>query len=674
MLPEYLRYWGLSKPPFSLTPDPAMLYMSGQHQEGLLRLKYAVVSNKGGALLVSENAGDGKTSLLARLRQELQDYYEGHCRTVFIDHPTLTANQMVGEIARQLGVRSNTTDKLTLLNELREHLLQCHREGVKCVVILDEGQMLCHRPDILQELRILLNFCVSDSFLLTFILSGQKPLDEAIRAMPEFYQRLPVRFFLRNLGKEDTRELIRYRLRQAGVAEEKEIFSDDGYTGVFNYSKGCPRVICSVADLSLIIAHSRWSRQVDFVSVSQACSDMNRTEGGYHYFYFLKSFSESAEAKAPGHAPAITGNEAGQPVVEINPAEAPESRFADGSTKTAPPDMPAALETETPEAEEPKHDAASEPEIGQSNSLRMRFEIVEPAPVMPVDENMTVQLEPASPPEPVVQSPVVQRPEGIKCSFCGLELEPGAILCPNCGEELVSGKKPEPDLVRPSGVRPVNAGTGPEVPVNDVQDTGPADEVVCRSCGRTAIPVAAGACPACGATLDDDPAELELVRGIERCGFKRLVASRRYLECGAAPDPLSDELVLLAPGRFWRHAAVAQFANGSGGIGFIGRCGLSVRGTGIVIMLRGEDERIAYSDLRGVTVEPLVHKGRDLLHRVVLVTAGGRWLLTLPFKGTAGRDLAEHLKRYISIRSAVTVVPDFSGLGRGSQQRSGQTP
>ena len=303
MLPEYLKYWGLSKPPFSLTPDPEMLYMSGQHREGLLRLKYAVVSNKGGAMLVSENAGDGKTTLLAKLRGELHEYFKGSCNIVFIDHPTLTANQMVGEIARQLGVRCNTTDKMALLNELRENLLQSYRQGAKCVVMLDEGQMLCHRPDILQELRILLNFCVSDSFLLTFILSGQKPLDEAIRAMPEFHQRLPVRFFLKNLNREDTRELICFRLHQAGMPAGREIFSEDGYTGIFNHSRGCPRIICSVADLALVIAHSRYSRQVDFVAVSQACSDMNRTEGGYHYHYFLKSFDEKSGKIQTGPKP-----------------------------------------------------------------------------------------------------------------------------------------------------------------------------------------------------------------------------------------------------------------------------------------------------------------------------------------------------------------------------------
>ena len=54
---DYLNYWGMTKPPFSLTPDPEMLYLSSQHSECLMRLKYAVFSHKGGALLVSDEAG-----------------------------------------------------------------------------------------------------------------------------------------------------------------------------------------------------------------------------------------------------------------------------------------------------------------------------------------------------------------------------------------------------------------------------------------------------------------------------------------------------------------------------------------------------------------------------------------------------------------------------------------
>ncbi len=55
-----------------------------------MRLKYAIFSHKGGALLVSDTAGNGKTSILARLQNDLKDYYGGRVRVAYIDHPTLT--------------------------------------------------------------------------------------------------------------------------------------------------------------------------------------------------------------------------------------------------------------------------------------------------------------------------------------------------------------------------------------------------------------------------------------------------------------------------------------------------------------------------------------------------------------------------------------------------------
>lgn len=286
MLPEYLSYWGFRKPPFSLTPDPSMLYLGTQHQEALLRLKYGVLSNKGGVLLVSENAGDGKTSILRRLMEDLKQENKNRIRIAFIDHPTLTVNQMVAEIARQLGVSRVRKEKIDNLNALRLTLTDLHEKGVKSLVIVDEGQMLAHKPDILQELRILLNFCVADAFLLSFVFSGQKPLEDAVKRMPEFWQRLPVRFFLRNLDLKDTAGVIRHRVSTAGQTQ-RDIFTPTAIEGIYRASQGCPRVFCSIADLALLVGHSLRSQNVDFRELAQATSDMTRSGEAYHYFSFI---------------------------------------------------------------------------------------------------------------------------------------------------------------------------------------------------------------------------------------------------------------------------------------------------------------------------------------------------------------------------------------------------
>lgn len=290
---EHLEYWALEREPFSLAPCPESMFLSKQHGECLLRLKYGVISGKGGSLLVSENAGDGKTTVLRKLVADLPDELGAPVHTAFIDHPTLTPTQMLQEILRQLGCPKPPRSKIQALNKLREHLVQLNDAGGKCVVIVDEGQMLEHRPDLLQELRILLNFCAGEKFLLSFILSGQIALEGVVRGMPEFWQRLPVRFYLGNLDRRETRDLVRHRLKQAGMSDRREIFTADAYEEIFKASEGCPRVICSVADLALVVGRSQMMSEISGVQVRQAWADMEKkSSDGYHYYHFMRSSSE----------------------------------------------------------------------------------------------------------------------------------------------------------------------------------------------------------------------------------------------------------------------------------------------------------------------------------------------------------------------------------------------
>ncbi len=413
MADDYLRYWEFNRPPFALTPDPEMLYMSSQHSECLMRLKYAVFSQKGGALLVSDNAGNGKTSALARLRRDLDDYYGGRVRVVFIDHPTLTPIEMIGEIAHQLGAELNTSEKLRALNLLSDRLYALYNENIKVVVIVDEGQMLKDRPDLLGELRILLNFCVADAFLLTFIFSGQKPLDAVLRAMPEFWQRLPVRFFLRNLDFKDTRELVRFRIAKAGGSPD--IFTDDAFEGIYRFSEGCPRVICSVADLCLVVGYAKGVRRVGFVEVSTACRDMETSGDGFHYYAFL----------------------AAQKDIRPNP-ERQEPIRSESERQAAPGDRPPAESVNAPpqpssQASDPKKNGFASPVGWQADNRPP----MEQAATAAQRNSMPRERDPGRPAQTDTHATPRHHPGTVvTCSACGGSVDAGLRFCPACGAAL----------------------------------------------------------------------------------------------------------------------------------------------------------------------------------------------------------------------------------------------
>jgi general secretion pathway protein A len=424
-LPAYLRYWGLNEPPFSLAPNPQMFYLSDQHRECLMRLKYAIHSGKGGALLISENAGDGKTTTLNLLMQEIVREEGRVTRVAYLDYPTMTPTQMVGEIARQLGVEDIKGDKVEDINALRDLLRSNHIRGVNSLVIVDEGQMLSNQPDLLQELRILLNFCTAGEFLLTFILSGQAPLEPAVRSMPEFWQRLPVRFFLKNLHLKDTCGMIAHRMQVAGA--EREIFTETAMEGIFRYSHGCPRVICAVADLSLVIGHSNRARQVDFAEVTQACSDMEHSGASYHYFNFLEGEIKPPEAANWVSAPVARPVPAPEPAFMPAPPPPAAAVARDGWGTPAP---EAAAPAAPPEPTVPPWEVAPAPASeGHAAYPPPGTEAPAPFAAPPTPTPPSAPEAPAEPAGPV-------RTEPMTCRACGKRVNDDIEACPGCGAAL----------------------------------------------------------------------------------------------------------------------------------------------------------------------------------------------------------------------------------------------
>ncbi|MCX5803705.1 MAG: SH3 domain-containing protein [Proteobacteria bacterium] len=283
MIEEYITYWGLKQHPFLLAPDSKMMCVTGQYYECLERLKYAINTNKGGVLVVSEDAGLGKTTILLKLIDEMREEYGDAFRYAFIDHPTLTSSQMIAHITQCITDSPPDDDKLKNLMVLKNTLTEVKERGGKNIIIVDEGQMLCEAKDVLQELRTLINLMHNNEYLHTFILSGQRALWNTIKGMPEFWQRLPVRYYFIPLRVEETKELVKYRLKKAGLDEGREIFANDALEIIHRYSMGSPRTIIALSDLSLLVGFTNHAKKISFKEVSKAINAMSGKGEGLPY-------------------------------------------------------------------------------------------------------------------------------------------------------------------------------------------------------------------------------------------------------------------------------------------------------------------------------------------------------------------------------------------------------
>jgi general secretion pathway protein A len=243
---DHLEFYNLNEHPFSNSVDNKYFFENDQHSQALIRLKYAVDTRKGLAVVVG-GVGTGKTTLARRMLNELdEEKYEAALLVVI--HTSVTTDWLMKKIAMQLGIEDVADSKLEILGQLYRRFLEIHESGRKTVVLMDEVQMLESR-EIMEEFRGLLNMESPDGKLITLVMFGLPELDNVLALDEPLKQRVAVKFKLIGLNENITRDYIKHRVHIAGCDEE--IFAPDAVNAVHHYTGGVPRLINTVCDNSI---------------------------------------------------------------------------------------------------------------------------------------------------------------------------------------------------------------------------------------------------------------------------------------------------------------------------------------------------------------------------------------------------------------------------------------
>jgi type II secretory pathway predicted ATPase ExeA len=246
---NYLEHFQLAHEPFSNAPVTRFYYNSAQHAQAMVRLMYAVDNMRGLALCVGD-IGAGKTTLARRMLDHMPEArYEA--ALLVIIHSGITASWLLRRIALQLGVPSPAEDKLALLSQLYQRLVEIYEQGKRAAVLIDEAQMLQTR-EIMEEFRGLLNLEVPERKLLSFVFFGLPELDHNLNLDPPLAQRVALRYRLEPLNLESTEAYIKHRLRMAG--SKKMLFTSQAVEGIHQAGRGTPRLINTLCDNCLFEA------------------------------------------------------------------------------------------------------------------------------------------------------------------------------------------------------------------------------------------------------------------------------------------------------------------------------------------------------------------------------------------------------------------------------------
>lgn len=266
----YLEYLGLREKPFSITADPAFLYLSRKHREALSHMVYGIRERKGFVEITGE-IGTGKTTLCKAFLRQL----DAATKSALILQPQLSELQLLQSVVQDFGLNPmRGHNRLGLFTQLNQFLLEEAQLGHNIVLVIDEAQNLSLR--LLEQIRMLSNLETDKQKLIQIILVGQPQLREklALPALEQLRQRIGVRYHIMPLDLDEVRTYIHHRLRMAGSDGALE-WTPEGADEVYQLSRGIPRLINLICDRSLLACYVFRVKRVDAEIVRHSYQELS---------------------------------------------------------------------------------------------------------------------------------------------------------------------------------------------------------------------------------------------------------------------------------------------------------------------------------------------------------------------------------------------------------------
>jgi general secretion pathway protein A len=264
----YGSYFGLAELPFSVTPDPRFSYTNTHYREAFANLRYGIETRKGFIVITGE-AGTGKTTLLRRLMRSV----ESTVHTAFIFNTHLGFTELLRLALNELGVASSAQDRLTLMAQLNDYLIEQLRKEHIVSLLIDEAQDLS--DEMLEELRLLSNLETDKAKLIQIVLMGQPELERKLdqQQLRQLKQRVAVRCRLARLQSNEVALYINSRLQTVGY-EGKELFDLGSVEQIARYSQGIPRLINVICDNALLITYATSKSKVSAKIIDEVARDL----------------------------------------------------------------------------------------------------------------------------------------------------------------------------------------------------------------------------------------------------------------------------------------------------------------------------------------------------------------------------------------------------------------
>jgi general secretion pathway protein A len=223
--------------PFTLSPNPAWLYLTESTLRSIEEIKWMVEEKQGLACIFGE-VGMGKSSLLRYMLSEYAD--ESRYKIAFLTRVDFSSPFA---LTKQICAQFDLPPQRSLAGQnslLEDFLLEQDAAGMTMIVAMDEGQQLSY--ELLEVIRNLLNFETTEHKLIQIIVAGQMELRDriAMKRARAFASRVFSPVMMRPLTETETPLMIRFRCDRVRIPCP---FTEDAITTIHSHTNGVPRQI-----------------------------------------------------------------------------------------------------------------------------------------------------------------------------------------------------------------------------------------------------------------------------------------------------------------------------------------------------------------------------------------------------------------------------------------------
>jgi general secretion pathway protein A len=262
----YANYWGLSDIPFKNTLEPRWFYESTGHEEALARLMFLVEQHRRCGVL-SGPSGTGKSLVLELLRREA---LRTGAEVALVDLRGCGGREMLWEVLAALGLSPGLNDtQYSLWRRLHDHVLANRYAHVPLVLIFDHLDRT--HADCVSVVERLQQLSAGGHSGLTLILGVGS--ERAAGLGPTLRDISDLRIDLPALDREETQQYVENLLAHVGA--DRPLFDESAIDRLFDESRGIPRELNRLCDLSLLAGMADQAAHIDATIVAAATEELH---------------------------------------------------------------------------------------------------------------------------------------------------------------------------------------------------------------------------------------------------------------------------------------------------------------------------------------------------------------------------------------------------------------